>query len=56
MASWQYLKEQYPNVKEIRCEVYRDNKVSYLFIKGIGFEEYDTKIYKKEDFEIYNTE
>jgi len=56
MASWQYLKEQYPNVKEIRCEVYRDNKVSYSFIKGIGFEEYDTKIYKKEDFEIYNTE
>ncbi|MFX0002971.1 MAG: GNAT family N-acetyltransferase [Candidatus Hodarchaeota archaeon] len=55
-ASWQYLKEHYPNVKEIRCEVYKDNKVSYSFIKGIGFEEYDTKVYKKEDFEIYNSE
>jgi ribosomal protein S18 acetylase RimI-like enzyme len=54
MASWQYLKEHYPNVKEIRCEVYKDNNVSYSFIKGIGFEEYDTKIYKKEDFEIQN--
>jgi len=56
MASWQYLKEHYPNVKEIRCEVYKDNKVSYSFIKGIGFEEYDTKIYKKEDFEIFDKE
>ena len=56
MASWQYLKENYPNVKEIRCEVYKDNKVSYSFIKGIGFEEYDTKVYKKEDFEIHNNE
>ena len=54
MASWQYLKEKYPNVKEVRCEVYKDNIVSYNFIKGIGFEEYDKKIYKKEDFEIQN--
>lgn len=52
MASWQYLKEKFPNVKEIRCEVYKDNKVSYSFIKGIGFEDYDKKVYKKEDFEI----
>jgi ribosomal protein S18 acetylase RimI-like enzyme len=52
MASWQFLKEKHPNVKEIRCEVYKDNEVSYSFIKGIGFEEYDTKVYKKEDFEI----
>lgn len=52
MASWQYLKEKFPNVKEIRCEVYKDNKVSYSFIKGIGFEEYGKKVYKKEDFEI----
>jgi len=56
MASWQYLKEHYPNVKEIRCEVYKENKVSYSFIKGIGFEEYGTKIYKKEDFEIFDKE
>ncbi len=52
MASWQYLKDKYPNVKEIRCEVYKDNSVSYSFIMGIGFEEYDKKVYKKEDFEI----
>ena len=52
MASWQYLKEKFPNVKEIRCEVYKDNEVSYAFIKGIGFEEYGKKVYKKEDFEI----
>ncbi|NVM36116.1 MAG: GNAT family N-acetyltransferase [Candidatus Lokiarchaeota archaeon] len=52
MASWQYLKEKYPNVKEIRCEVYKDNNVSYSFIKGIGFEEYDKRVYRKEDFEI----
>ncbi|TET59726.1 MAG: N-acetyltransferase [Promethearchaeota archaeon] len=52
MASWQYLKKEFPNVKEIRCEVYKDNKVSYAFIKGIGFEEYGKKVYKKEDFEI----
>jgi len=54
MASWQYLKKEFPNVKEIRCEVYKDNKVSYAFIKGIGFEEYGKKVYKKEDFEISN--
>jgi ribosomal protein S18 acetylase RimI-like enzyme len=56
MASWQHLKEKYPNVKEVRCEVYQDNIVSYSFIKGIGFEEYDKKVYKKEDFEIYERE
>ncbi|MFX1386128.1 MAG: GNAT family N-acetyltransferase [Promethearchaeota archaeon] len=56
MASWQFLKQKYPNIKEIRCEVYKDNKVSYSFIKGIGFEEYGTKVYKKEDFEIHGND
>ncbi|MFX1377471.1 MAG: GNAT family N-acetyltransferase [Promethearchaeota archaeon] len=56
MASWQYLKEHFPHVKEVRCEVYKDNKVSYSFIKGIGFEEFGTKVYKKEDFEIHDNE
>ncbi len=51
---WNYLKQNYNNVKEIRCEVYKDNNVSYAFIKGIGFEEYDKKVYKVEDFEIEN--
>jgi len=52
MAAWNFLKENYSNVKEVRAEVYKDNKVSYSFIKGIGFEEFDRKVYKKEDFEI----
>lgn len=52
MAAWNYLKEYYHHVKELRCEVYKDNVVSYAFIKGIGFEEYERRVYKKEDFEI----
>jgi ribosomal protein S18 acetylase RimI-like enzyme len=51
---WNFLKQNYNNVDEIRAEVYQDNKVSYAFIKGIGFEEYDRRIYKKDDFEIDN--
>jgi len=50
MAAWNYFKAK--GVKELRCEVYRDNKVSYNFIKSLGFEQYDVKIYKKEDFTI----
>ena len=52
MASWRFFKKKFPNVKELRCEVYVDNIVSYSFIKGIGFKEYEKRIYKKEDFEI----
>jgi ribosomal protein S18 acetylase RimI-like enzyme len=50
MATWNYFKKE--GVKELRCEVYKDNDVSYSFIKWIGFEEYDRKAYKKEDFEL----
>ena len=52
MAAWNYLKENYINVKELRCEVYKDNLVSHAFIEEIGFEEYERRVYKKEDFEI----
>ncbi len=52
MSAWSFLKQNYSNVKEVRAEVYKDNVVSYSFIKGIGFEEFDRKVYKKEDFEI----
>lgn len=52
MAAWNYFKKK--GIKELRCEVYKDNKVSYNFIKSLGFEEFDTKIYKCEDFEISN--
>ncbi|MFX0070335.1 MAG: GNAT family N-acetyltransferase [Candidatus Hermodarchaeota archaeon] len=38
MASWNYFKER--GVKELRCEVYKDNKLAYSFIKNLGFEEY----------------
>ncbi|TFG28365.1 MAG: GNAT family N-acetyltransferase [Promethearchaeota archaeon] len=48
MASWDYFKKK--GVKELRCEVYVDNKASYDFIKSLGFEEYDVKVYKSEDF------
>lgn len=47
-AAWNYFKKK--GVTEIRCEVFKDNKVSYNFIKSIGFEEFGTRIYKKEDF------
>jgi ribosomal protein S18 acetylase RimI-like enzyme len=54
MAAWNFLKENYKHVKELKCEVYEDNKTSNSFIKWIGFEEYGTKAYKKEDFDIDN--
>ena len=50
LAAWSYLKEK--GIKELRCEVYKDNKVSYNFIKGLQFEEFGERIYRKEDFDI----
>ncbi|MFX0142220.1 MAG: GNAT family N-acetyltransferase [Candidatus Hodarchaeota archaeon] len=50
MAVWNYFKEK--GIKELRCEVYKENKVSYNFIKSLGFEEFGTVVYKREDFEI----
>lgn len=52
MAVWKYMKKNEKQVEEIRCEVYKDNKISYSFIKGIGFEIFDKKTYVKEDFHI----
>jgi L-amino acid N-acyltransferase YncA len=40
MAAWNYFKEHHSHVKELRCEVHKDNKPSYKFIKALGFEEY----------------
>lgn len=51
MAAWNFIKKNHPNVKELRAEVYKNNEVSYGFIKGLGFEEFGVKRYKKEDFE-----
>ena len=49
-AAWEFFKNK--GIKELRCEVYKDNKVSYDFIKSLGFKEYDVKVYKSEDFEL----
>jgi L-amino acid N-acyltransferase YncA len=48
MAAWDYFKKK--GVKELRCEVFKDNAVSYNFIKSIGFVEFARKTYKNEDF------
>lgn len=50
LAAWSYLKEK--GIKELRCEVYKDNQASYQFIKGLQFEEFGEKTYRKEDFEL----
>lgn len=39
LAVWDYFKRK--GVAELRCKVYKDNKISYNFIKGLKFEEYD---------------
>lgn len=48
MAAWRYFKEK--GVKSLKCEVYKENTVSYNFIKSLGFKEYETKNYKMDDF------
>ena len=48
MAAWVYFIEK--DVQELRCEAYKDNDISYKFIKGIGFEEYGKNVYFREDF------
>ncbi|MFX1340598.1 MAG: GNAT family N-acetyltransferase [Promethearchaeota archaeon] len=37
MAAWNYFKER--GVRELRCEVHKENKIPYAFIKSLGFEE-----------------
>jgi len=50
MAAWNYFKEK--GLKELRCEVYKDNQNSYSFVKGLNFEEFGSIVYRKEDFEL----
>ncbi len=38
MAAWDHIKKK--GAKELRCEVYKDNRIPYSFIKSLGFEEY----------------
>ena len=49
MAAWNFFKKK-KGVEELRCEVFTENLTSYNFIKSLGFEEFDRKIYKSEDF------
>ncbi|MHA1479050.1 MAG: GNAT family N-acetyltransferase [Promethearchaeota archaeon] len=39
MAAWDHFKKN--GVTELRCKVYKENTISYNFIKGLHFEEYD---------------
>jgi ribosomal protein S18 acetylase RimI-like enzyme len=50
MAAWKHFKNL--GVKELRCEVYHENKVSHNFIVSLGFEEFGEKVYKSEDFQL----
>jgi len=44
IASWDYFKQR--NVKELRCEVYENNKPSYNLIKSLHFQEVGKKVYQ----------
>lgn len=48
MAAWNHFKKI--GVKELRCEVYHENKASHNFISSLGFEEFGVKVYNSEDF------
>jgi len=50
LATWDYFKKK--GVKELRCEVYKNNDISTNFIEALKFEEFGQKIYRKEDFEL----
>jgi GNAT superfamily N-acetyltransferase len=50
LATWDYFKKK--GVKELRCEVYKNNNVSTNFIEALRFEEFGQKVYRKEDFEL----
>ncbi len=43
IASWDYFLQK--KIKEIRCEVYEKNNISYKLIKSLHFEEYGKKSY-----------
>jgi ribosomal protein S18 acetylase RimI-like enzyme len=50
LAAWNYFKEK--GLKELRCEVYKENLRSYNFIKSLNFEEFGEEVYRKEDFDL----
>jgi ribosomal protein S18 acetylase RimI-like enzyme len=50
LHAWDKFEEK--GVEELRCEVYSKNERAERFIRSIGFEKYDEKVYKKGDFEL----
>ncbi|MBN1213977.1 MAG: GNAT family N-acetyltransferase [Candidatus Lokiarchaeota archaeon] len=48
--AWNYFQEK--EVIQLKCEVFENNKISLGFIKSLGFKEFDTKTYTKDDFII----
>ncbi|MFX1393487.1 MAG: GNAT family N-acetyltransferase [Promethearchaeota archaeon] len=48
LYAWNYFKEK--GIKELRCEVYPENLTSCNFINSLGFNQYDRKFYKSDDF------
>ena len=50
IAGWKHFKDL--GVKELRCEVYHENKASHEFITSLGFEECGEKVYKSEEFQL----
>lgn len=52
MKAWNYFKKE--GVKELKCEVYKENERSHQFIKSLGFRETGQKSYTSSDFEVEN--
>jgi len=50
LAAWNFFKKKH--IVELRSEVYVYNKVSYNFLKSLGFEDTGIKVYKSEDFDL----
>ena len=51
MAAWNLFKEA--GVEELRCEVYVENENSHNFISSLGFEVFETRVYKTSDFGLH---
>ncbi|MFW9971927.1 MAG: GNAT family N-acetyltransferase [Candidatus Odinarchaeota archaeon] len=50
LVAWEFFKKR--DIIELRSEVYINNKVSYNFLKSLGFEDKGIKIYKSGDFDL----
>jgi len=50
LATWEFFKKR--NIIELRSEVYINNKISFNFLKSLGFEDRGIKVYRSDDFEL----